>query len=93
MFGRWGARGRPPSWRLSAQLRIGKQRLNIDAGQSTSLTLSPGDHVISLRNHDGTVIWAQRTLHVGAQEGLVVQLSDGRMPELFGAGRFHPSGG
>lgn len=76
-----------------AQLRISGQRVLIEPGATVSVPLAPGEHHVSLRNRRGTVIWATGVLEVTSREGLVVQLSDGRLPELFGPGRFFASGG
>lgn len=76
-----------------AQLRIDDERVIIEPGSTVAVDLALGNHRVSFRNHDGTVIWATGTLQVQAGEKLVVQVSDGRLPELFGAGRFHATGG
>lgn len=76
-----------------AQLRIGKERVVIEAGAKVSVPLAPGRHAVSLRNRAGTVIWATGSLEVAGGPGLIVQITDGRLPELFGPGRFHASGG
>ena len=77
----------------SAQVRLADRRIELDNGERVSVQLAPGDHRMSVRSRDGTVIWATGVLEVGVGEGLVVQVAEGRLPELSGAGRFHASGG
>ncbi len=66
------------------------KRLTLAPHEVRTVDLAPGTHTLSVRNPHGTVVWAQGKLHVlGA--GLVVQLTDGRMPEVSGnAGTFQP---
>ena len=76
----------------SAQLRLGRDRVLLGAGERVMVDLVPGDHAFSVRSRDGTVIWANGMLEVGRAPGLVVQVSDGRLPELVGPGQFHTGG-
>ncbi len=75
------------------QIRLDRERLQLAEGDKVSVDLAPGRHEMSVRNAAGTVMWATGTLEVQPRRGLVVQVSDGRMPELFGPGRFHARGG
>jgi hypothetical protein len=71
-------------------LIIGDTRLNLAPEATVHLDLAHGTHPLSLRNGRGTVIWAQGSLQVDG-DGLVVQVADGRMPEIAGGGgSFHP---
>ena len=72
-----------------AQLRVGEQRLMLASGERLGVELGPGDHPLSVRSADGTVVWATGTLEVGRGDRMIVQVSEGRLPEVSGAGRFH----
>jgi len=72
------------------ELTLGDQRIPLAPKQVEKIDLAPGSYPLSIRNETGTVIWAHGTLDVGG-EGLVVQVADGRMPEISGpGGTFHP---
>jgi hypothetical protein len=72
------------------QLRLDDQRIALAPKQVRKVDLAPGSYQLSIRNESGTVVWARGTLDVGGA-GLVVQVADGRMPELSGpGGEFHP---
>ena len=69
---------------------IDGQRYRVEPGSTLPLTLKPGAHPMTVRSADGTVVWAQGDLVV--EGDLVVQLSDGRLPEVPGGnGRFRPN--
>ena len=53
------------------------------AGQS-EIELGNGVHTMQVRSGDGTVIWANDTLHVEPGEPAILQVADGVAPELFG---------
>lgn len=65
---------------------IAGTRIVVDAGQTVPVELPAGEHAVTLRNLDGTAMWADGTLVVGAGTVVVVQISDGRAPEVAGAG-------
>jgi hypothetical protein len=65
---------------------IAGTRVVVDAGQTVPVELPAGEHAVTLRNLDGTAMWADGTLVVGAGTLVVVQISDGRAPEVAGAG-------
>jgi hypothetical protein len=72
---------------------VGRARHLVPAGGTLDLELAAGDHAVSVRSGDGTVVWARGHLTVTGP-GLIVQLNDGRMPETLGeGGRFTPDGG
>ncbi len=75
-----------------ARVFLGEQRLSLSNGERTAIELSPGDHALSVRSQDGTAIWARGTLEVGVGEPLIVQITEGRLPELSGAGSFRTGG-
>lgn len=76
-----------------AQVRVDDQRYRIDAGGQVSVPLASGVHAVSFRSADGTVIWASGTLELAGGEGVIVQLAEGRMPEVSGPGKFDAGGG
>ena len=65
---------------------IAGTRVVVDAGQIVPVELPAGEHTVTLRNLEGTAVWADGTLVVGAGTVVVVQISDGRAPEVAGAG-------
>lgn len=73
------------------EVRIGRQSLRVAPGSSSVIELAPGEHPCTLRNLDGTVIWARGTLHVAGAEVVVVQFTEGRAPEISGEGSFSAS--
>jgi hypothetical protein len=74
-----------------ATVRLGSQPHKVGPGRGLSTTIPLGRHALSVRSADGTVIWAAGDLFV---EGpLVVQIAEGRLPEISGAGRFVAGGG
>lgn len=75
------------------QLRIDDSRHMLDSGGRVSVDLERGAHQVSIRNGAGTVIWASGTLEISGTEPVVVQLTEGRMPEISGQGAFHAQGG
>jgi hypothetical protein len=76
-----------------AMVRFADARHTIPQGDRLTLDLPVGTHTVSVRSGDGTVIWASGRLTVGGDEKVVVQLAEGRMPEVSGEGRFDASGG
>jgi hypothetical protein len=76
-----------------ASIRMNGTQHAIEPGGQLALELADGSHSLSVRSSDGTVIWAtgQLTVHGGAP--VVVQIAEGRMPEVSGAGSFNPGAG
>jgi len=71
-------------------LQLTGERRRLGAGDSLQVTVPPGPHTLILRSADGTVIWARGDLDISG-DSAVVQISDGRMPEVLGqGGRFRP---
>ncbi len=74
------------------QLRVDAQRLQISPGDILSMTLTAGSHRVSVRNADGTAIFATGSLLVdGRDEPAVLQIAAGRLPETSGAVTFQAS--
>lgn len=74
--------------RTGARLLIDKKRYTVTAGKQLELQLPTGEHDLSVRSEDGTVVWATGTLKVDGPDPVIVQLSEGRLPEVSGRGAF-----
>lgn len=74
------------------QLRLGDQRFDLSPGRVVKLELPVGTHPFSFRNRAGTLIWAKGSLEL---EGgpVVMQVAEGRMPELSGDARIYGDAG
>jgi hypothetical protein len=77
----------------AAQVRVDGARHTLSGGDRLTLSLPPGPHAMSVRSSDGTAIWAAGTLSLTGGAPVVVQITEGRMPEVGGPGRFDPGGG
>ena len=66
-------------------LTVGRDRYRVSPGKTLTLEVASGSHPMTLRSDDGTLLFARGTLEV-VSEGVVVQLSDGRLPEVIGSG-------
>lgn len=65
-------------------VQIDRQRVLVGPGLGVVLPLAQGEHELSIRNPDGTQVFARGTLNVTGTGEAVVQLSEGRMPETAG---------
>jgi len=77
---------------VGVQLVVERERYALKAGEQRSLEWASGDHQVSVRSHDGTVVWARGTLTVSGKDLVLVQLSEGRLPEVSGQARFTSGG-
>jgi hypothetical protein len=77
----------------AAQIRMDGERHHLSGGDRLTLSLSPGPHAMSVRSSDGTAIWAAGTLSLTGGAPVIVQIAEGRMPEVGGPARFDPGGG
>jgi hypothetical protein len=77
------------------QLMVDDGRKSLSPGAVYKLSLASGDHKLSVRASDGTVIWARGTLALSGMgtAPVVVQIAEGRMPETTDGGAFRPDGG
>lgn len=75
----------------AVELRVDDVRTLVKAGTEHVLDLPAGSHPLSLRNADGTAIWSTGVLEVTGGTA-IVQLSEGRMPEVSGGAVFHAGG-
>ncbi len=65
-------------------VQVDRQRVLVGPGEGVALPLAPGEHELSVRNVDGTQVFARGTLQVLASGEAVAQISEGRMPETSG---------
>lgn len=65
-------------------VQIDKQRVVVGPGAGVALPLALGEHALSIRNPDGTQVFARGVLHVAGPGEAVVQISEGRLPETSG---------
>jgi hypothetical protein len=72
--------------REPVQLRLGAQRHVVAPQQEFTTTLTTGKHAVEVRNLDGTLIWARGHLNLSGQEDVIVQMLEGRLPEVIGLG-------
>jgi hypothetical protein len=70
----------------SVQLRIDGERHFVSPKQPLSVKLTTGRHPMEVRNNEGTLIWAKGILELSGRENVVVQMTEGRMPEVVGSG-------
>lgn len=66
-------------------VHIGDTRHRVGAGEVLVVEVPQGDHKMQIRDPAGTIVWARGTLQIDGSE-LVVQVSEGRMPEVAGTG-------
>ena len=72
--------------REGLQFKIADQRFQLSPGDQHTLELPPGRHPVELRSGSGLAIFAAGVLDVQGGGPIVVQLSEGRAPEVVGAG-------
>lgn len=77
----------------TVQFRIDSERYQLENGATHALSLPTGEHPISVRSPDGTAIWAVGKLKLSSGDVVIVQVSEGRLPEVSGAGVFVANGG
>lgn len=72
-------------------VQIGSDRWRVVARGTRRIDVPVGVHPVSVRSGNGTVVWAHGTLEVHNAAPVVIQLAEGRMPEVSGPGSaFHP---
>lgn len=83
--GPWPVHFRAPAGqRLMVQ--VDDHRVIVAPGGDATITLGPGEHRISVRSSDGTMVFARGFLRVGGGDAMVVQLSEGALPLAAGSG-------
>lgn len=65
---------------------LDRQRFQVSPGFDVTMPLTVGDHALSVRSADGTMIYASGTLAMEGGAGLTVNLLEGRLPQVSGAG-------
>ncbi|HMV66545.1 MAG TPA: hypothetical protein PKA64_06820 [Myxococcota bacterium] len=83
--GPWGVRFRV-SGRERLLVQVDGQRVVLSPGGGSTLQLGPGEHRMSVRSSDGTMVYARGVLQVRGGEELAVQVGEGSLPETSGAG-------
>jgi len=68
------------------------ERIQLGPGEVVTRRLEPGNHALSVRSSQGTIVWAQGQLVVDGTSPFVVQLSEGHLPEVVGRGGDFRSG-
>jgi hypothetical protein len=78
----------------SLRVFLGEDRLSLAPGQQHRVDLARGEHPLQLRSADGLIVFATGTLDVRGTGPVVVQLSEGRAPEVIGdrTGSWRPAG-
>ena len=77
---------------VASQVRINGKIVKVQPQEVSPMELPSGRHDISFRSLDGTAIWATGVLSLDGGE-VVVQIAEGRLPEVVGDGRFTARGG
>ncbi len=77
---------------LGSQIRIDGERFTVHPDAETPMEIASGTHEISVRSVDGTAIWASGVLTLTGGD-VVVQIAEGRLPEVTGGGHFTARGG
>ncbi len=67
---------------------FGDERWLIASGTTHHTEVPQGEHALSVRNADSTVVWARGGLLVHGSSGVVMQVGAGLAPEVSGAGQW-----
>jgi hypothetical protein len=70
---------------------LNQERWLLAAGESRHIVLPQGEHGFSVRNGDGTIVWARGGLLVKGSEDVVMQIGAGRAPEVSGGAQLMSS--
>lgn len=65
---------------------VDNQRIVVSPGEGSVLTVTGGDHRLSVRSSDGTMVYARGMLRVNGGDNLTVQIGEGALPETSGSG-------
>ncbi len=74
-------------------ITVGDRRYRMLPGAYRVLTLPVGTHPMSVRSASGTVLWAKGRLQITRTTPAIVQVTEGRMPEVSGDGAVFVAGG
>ena len=72
--------------KLPLMIYLGNDRHILAAGATKLLELLAGEHDLSIRNDAGTAIFASGTLITDGENRVIIQISEGRVPEVAGEG-------
>lgn len=72
--------------RLPLMIYIGEEKHILAAKATKELEIAAGEHTISVRNDAGTAIFASGVIVTDGEHQVIVQLSEGRVPEVSGEG-------
>ncbi len=67
-------------------VQIAGKRHRIPPGSTLDLQIPIGRHAMALKNSSGTVLWARGHLELTRTNPVVIQITEGRMPEVSGVG-------
>ncbi|MCA9567553.1 MAG: hypothetical protein KC656_06910 [Myxococcales bacterium] len=65
---------------------LGDRRFRMLPGSTKALSVPLGRHEMSVKSASGTVLWAKGHLELTRTTPAVIQITEGRMPEVSGAG-------
>lgn len=68
----------------SMQIRLNNAKHTVAPEKEMQHTLATGTHKLEIRNEAGTLVWAKGILNVSGKEPVIIQLSEGRLPEVIG---------
>lgn len=74
-------------------VQIGRDRYRVDGRGTSTVDIPVGTHRMSVRNGDGTVIWASGRLDLKRAGDVLILLAEGRLPEVSGPGSAFHAGG
>ena len=67
---------------------FGEERWLIASGSVHHAPVPQGEHTLSIRNADSTIVWARGGLLIQGAGAVVMQVGAGRAPEVSGAGQW-----
>jgi hypothetical protein len=74
-------------------VQLGDDRFRIDSNSQKGIVMPIGSYDMRVRSADGTVVWANGRLELSRAVPVVVQLAEGRLPEVSGPGSSFSPGG
>jgi len=70
---------------------LNQEKWLLAAGESRHTSLPQGEHPFSVRNGNGTIVWARGGLLLNGSGDVVMQIGAGRAPEVSGGAQFMSS--
>ena len=74
-------------------VQLDGDRYRVDANSHKGVVVPVGAYDLRVRSADGTVVWANGRLELDRAAPVVVQLAEGRLPEVSGPGSSFSPGG